>query len=189
MMNTKEQKNSRKGKYLNMEQSLIKANELFKKSQITDEDIIQDCYLKIITRFKRDGCEFISENYIRSVISRLKNKNKKYNDLEFYGIEIPLSYKILCDENLFRNTKEKIIVENFVKAFISLKFDKNYKKERNIIMLLQYFGLLENKGSSTKEISDEYGISQTAVRLIIEKIIRRFRFGYFIDCYAGFKDF
>ena len=60
MMNTKEQKNSRKGKYLNMEQSLIKANELFKKSQITDEDIIQDCYLKIITRFKRDGCEFIS---------------------------------------------------------------------------------------------------------------------------------
>ena len=187
MMNTKEQKNSRKGKYLNMEQSLIKGNELLKTWQITYEEIIEDCYLKIITRFKRDGCEFISENYIRSVISRLKNK--KHNNLEFYGVEIPLSYKILCDENLFRNTKEKIIVENFVKAFISLKFDKNYKKERNIIMLLQYFGLLENKGSSTKEISDEYGISQTAVRLIIENIIRRFRFGYFIDCYAGFKYF
>lgn len=61
MKNEKKQKRAKMeesekllGKRLNMEQSLLKADDIFKKLQITDEDIIQQCYLEIIAKFKEE---------------------------------------------------------------------------------------------------------------------------------------
>ena len=104
----------------------------------------------------------------------------------FYGVKIPISCRILHDEKLSRDMKEKIIVENLVRTYFGVTyFDHHgWKKNRNITMLLQHFGLLENKGYTFKEIGDDYGVSQTTVQLIIEKILDQFRRKFYTDCYS-----
>lgn len=194
MKNEKKQKRAKMeelekllGKSLNMEQSLLKADDIFKKLQITDEDIIQQCYLEIIAKFKEEGMEYINDEIINDIIAGLLDEKDNYvNNFDFYGVKIPISCRILHDEKLSRDMKEKIIVENLVRTYFGVTyFDHHgWKKNRNITMLLQHFGLLENKGYTFKEIGNDYGVSQTTVQLIIEKILDQFRCKFYIDCYS-----
>lgn len=121
----------------------------------------------ILDDIKRNNNNY---EYDENEISFAKNENDELfesRDIELCGLTTEIE-SILLDDS-FENLERKETQEQFVTKMLS------FLDQREKLIIMQNFGLLDEKESTLQEISVSLGISKERVRMIKEKAITKIR--------------